>query len=42
MKPMTTSLIFSFSDRISAFDVILNDEIPYQGKILCDFALFLV
>lgn len=34
------TLIFSFSDRISAFDVILNDEIPYKGKILCDFALF--
>lgn len=34
------TLIFSFSDRISAFDVILNDEIPHKGKILCDFALF--
>ena len=34
------TLIFSFSDRISAFDVVLNDEIPYKGKVLCDFALF--
>lgn len=34
------TLIFSFSNRISAFDVILNDEIPYKGKVLCDFALF--
>ena len=35
-----TTFIFSFSDRVSAFDVILNDEIPYKGKVLCDFALF--
>ena len=34
------TLIFSFSDRISAFDVILDDEIPYKGKVLSDFALF--
>ncbi len=34
------TFIFSFSDRVSAFDVILNDEIPYKGKVLCDFALF--
>jgi phosphoribosylaminoimidazole-succinocarboxamide synthase len=34
------TLIFSFSDRVSAYDVILNDEIPYKGKVLCDFALF--
>jgi phosphoribosylaminoimidazole-succinocarboxamide synthase len=34
------TLIFSFSDRISAFDVILNDKIPFKGKVLCDFALF--
>lgn len=34
------TLIFSFSNRISAFDVILNDEIPYKGKVLCDFALY--
>ncbi|TVP39920.1 phosphoribosylaminoimidazolesuccinocarboxamide synthase [Candidatus Nitrosocosmicus arcticus] len=34
------TLILSFSDRVSAFDVILNDEIPCKGKVLCDFALF--
>ena len=34
------TFIFSFSDRVSAYDVVLNDEIPYKGKILCDFALF--
>ena len=34
------TLIFSFSNRISAFDVILNDEIPYKGKVLCDFARY--
>ena len=36
----SNTLIFSFSNRISAFDVILNDEIPYKGKVLCDFALY--
>ncbi len=34
------TLIFSFSDRVSAFDVILDDKIPYKGKVLCDFAVF--
>ena len=34
------TFIFSFSDRVSAYDVVLNDEIPYKGKVLCDFALF--
>lgn len=34
------TLIFSFSNRVSAFDVILEDEIPFKGKILCDFAVF--
>ena len=34
------SLIFHFTDRISAFDVIMSDTIPFKGKILCDFALF--
>ena len=33
-------LIFHFTDRISAFDVIMNNEIPYKGKVLCDFAVF--
>ncbi len=34
------TFVFSFSDRVSAYDVILNDEIPYKGKVLCDFAIF--
>jgi phosphoribosylaminoimidazole-succinocarboxamide synthase len=33
-------LIFHFTDRISAFDVIMNNEIPFKGKVLCDFAVF--
>jgi phosphoribosylaminoimidazole-succinocarboxamide synthase len=34
------TLIFHFTDRVSAFDVIMNDTIPYKGRILCDFAIF--
>ncbi|HKR73105.1 MAG TPA: phosphoribosylaminoimidazolesuccinocarboxamide synthase [Candidatus Nitrosocosmicus sp.] len=34
------TIIFSFSNRVSAFDVILKDEIPFKGKVLCDFAVF--
>lgn len=34
------TLIFSFSDRVSAFDVIMREEIPYKGKVLCDFAIY--
>ncbi len=34
------NLILHFTNRVSAFDVIMNDEIPYKGKVLCDFALF--
>lgn len=33
-------LIFVFSDRISAFDVIMNQEIPEKGNILCKFTDF--
>ena len=33
-------LIFHFTDRISAFDVMMNETIPFKGKVLCDFALF--
>lgn len=33
-------LLFHFSDRISAFDVIMNDEIPGKGEILCKFAKY--
>ncbi len=34
------NLIFHFTDRVSAFDVIMSDTIPYKGKVLCDFAVF--
>jgi len=34
------TLIFHFTDRVSAFDVIMDDTIPYKGKVLCNFALF--
>ncbi len=33
-------LVFHFTDRISAFDIIMNNSIPYKGKVLCDFAIF--
>ena len=34
------TLKFKFSDRISAFDVKFDTEIPKKGKILCDFSEF--
>lgn len=34
------SLLFVASDRISAFDFILPDEIPYKGEILTRLSLF--
>ncbi len=33
-------LLFHFSDRISAFDVIMNDKISGKGEILCKFAKY--
>lgn len=33
-------LLFEFSDRVSAFDVILPSTIPKKGEILCKFAEF--
>jgi phosphoribosylaminoimidazole-succinocarboxamide synthase len=33
-------LLFVFSDRISAFDVVLPSFIPYKGEILCKFSEF--
>jgi phosphoribosylaminoimidazole-succinocarboxamide synthase len=33
-------ILFEFSDRISCFDVILKDEIPSKGEILCRMAEF--
>lgn len=35
-----TSLLMVASDRISAFDVILPDEIPYKGEILTRVSAF--
>jgi phosphoribosylaminoimidazole-succinocarboxamide synthase len=32
------NLIFHFSDRVSAFDVILPTVIPRKGEVLCKFA----
>lgn len=34
------NLIFHFTDRVSAFDVVMSDTIPYKGKVLCDFTVF--
>lgn len=34
------SLLFVFSDRVSAFDVILPSLIPHKGEILCRFSEF--
>ena len=34
------SLLFKFSDRISAYDVKFNQYIPKKGEILCRFAEF--
>lgn len=33
-------LLFKFSDRVSAFDVKFNQDIPRKGEILCKFAEF--
>jgi len=34
------NLVFVFSDRISAFDVNMNQEVPKKGETLCKFAKF--
>ena len=34
------NLLFLFSDRVSAYDVKLKEEIPKKGEILCRFAEF--
>ncbi|MGD1836656.1 MAG: phosphoribosylaminoimidazolesuccinocarboxamide synthase [Nitrososphaeraceae archaeon] len=34
------NLLFHFSDRISAFDVIMDSLIPKKGEVLCRFAEF--
>ena len=37
----SANLLFKFSDRVSAYDVKFQDEIPQKGKVLCKFAQFL-
>ena len=34
------NLLFKFSDRVSAYDVKFQDEIPQKGKVLCKFKEF--
>ena len=34
------NLLFKFSNRVSAYDVKFNDEIPKKGNVLCKFAEF--
>ena len=34
------TLIFKFSDRVSAFDVKFKESIPKKGEVLCKFAEF--
>jgi len=34
------TLLFNFSNRVSAYDVKFQDEIPKKGQVLCKFAKF--
>lgn len=34
------TLLFKFSDRVSAYDVKFNQDIPRKGEVLCKFAEF--
>jgi len=34
------TLLFKFSNRVSAYDVKFNEEIPKKGEVLCKFAEF--
>ena len=34
------TLLFKFSDRVSAYDVKFKEDIPNKGKVLCKFAEF--
>ena len=34
------SLLFKFSDRVSAYDVKFKEDIPKKGEVLCKFAEF--
>jgi phosphoribosylaminoimidazole-succinocarboxamide synthase len=38
--PGDDTLVFKFSDRVSAFDVKFKENIPKKGKVLCKFAEF--
>ena len=35
-----STILFKFSDRVSAFDVKFKQDIPRKGEILCKFAEF--
>ncbi|WP_428324268.1 phosphoribosylaminoimidazolesuccinocarboxamide synthase [Nitrosopumilus sp.] len=35
-----TTLLFKFSDRVSAYDVKFKQDIPRKGEVLCKFAEF--
>nr|WP_237089216.1 phosphoribosylaminoimidazolesuccinocarboxamide synthase [Nitrosopumilus adriaticus] len=34
------TLLFKFSDRVSAYDVKFKQNIPRKGEVLCKFAEF--
>ncbi len=34
------TLLFKFSDRVSAYDVKFKEDIPHKGEVLCKFAEF--
>ena len=34
------TLVFKFSDRVSAYDVKFKENIPKKGNVLCKFAEF--
>jgi phosphoribosylaminoimidazole-succinocarboxamide synthase len=38
--PGDGTLVFQFSDRVSAYDVKFKEKIPNKGKVLCRFAEF--
>ncbi|KAI0256260.1 hypothetical protein BJV78DRAFT_1349960 [Lactifluus subvellereus] len=39
-RPRRTTLLFVASDRISAYDVTLKNEIPDKGRVLTELSLF--
>ena len=34
------TMVFKFSDRVSAYDVKFKENIPKKGEVLCKFAEF--